>query len=254
MDETSECAQMRPLLPELATGATTGHERARVLRHVAECEVCRRELAELSRVADDLLSLAPEHEPPPGFDSAVAARIRTAGFAPHPQRQTVVARVARHVWHAVRRSARRTYPRKPARVLLAAAVLVLVAALGAAVALWRTAPDRTTAARYRETLQTANGQYLRTVRVTTEAGTQAGAVFLYQGAPSWLLVSLPGAPANGQYAITITTRDGWRYPAGVCTVGPGSTTAGYELSTPVFAIARIDMEGPGGVRLAASLP
>src|SRR5262245_42378735 len=77
MDELRECSQIRPLLPELATGAATGHDRARVLRHCAGCAACRHDLAEYARVADEVLLLAPVHEPPAGFESAVVARMRS---------------------------------------------------------------------------------------------------------------------------------------------------------------------------------
>src|SRR5258705_10219908 len=70
MDETPGCARVSPLRAELATGAATGYERARALGHVAGCPACRGELADLSRVADDLLLLAPRREPPAGFESA----------------------------------------------------------------------------------------------------------------------------------------------------------------------------------------
>src|SRR5215467_1195390 len=77
MDETPDCEAVRPLLEELATGAVTGHDRAFALMHVAHCDRCRRELTELTRVADDLLLLAPRREPPAGFDAAVARRLAT---------------------------------------------------------------------------------------------------------------------------------------------------------------------------------
>src|SRR5262247_1639424 len=89
MNETPECAQVRPLLAEVATGAATGYDLALVLGHVAGCPACRQELTELTRVADGLLLLTPEREPPTGFETAVVQRI--AGLTGHdrPRRRTV---------------------------------------------------------------------------------------------------------------------------------------------------------------------
>src|SRR5215470_8862014 len=82
MDETSDCQRVRPLLAELATGAATGLDRDWALRHVEGCVACQRELAELALTADRLLLLAPEREPPAGFETAVMNRI--AGIDPRP--------------------------------------------------------------------------------------------------------------------------------------------------------------------------
>src|SRR2546430_2327748 len=78
MDEAAGCAEIRELLPELAAGVAEGEERARALRHLRECADCRRELAALATVADELLTLAPPVEPPRGFEAAVLARIAPA--------------------------------------------------------------------------------------------------------------------------------------------------------------------------------
>src|SRR5690242_12404352 len=117
MDETPDCARVGPLLAELATGAATGYERAEVLRHVAGCPACRGELADLSRVADDVLLLAPLREPPAGFESAVMRRL--PGL--------------------VRPRAARSLATRPRAVRLVAAVaaLIVAAGAGAAVESWR---------------------------------------------------------------------------------------------------------------------
>jgi hypothetical protein len=58
-----------------ALDALDGAGRADVLDHVAGCVGCRAELRELVTVADGLLLLAPEAEPPPGFETRALARI-----------------------------------------------------------------------------------------------------------------------------------------------------------------------------------
>ncbi|NUT32570.1 MAG: hypothetical protein HOV79_05785, partial [Hamadaea sp.] len=75
MSERFGCDEVRPLLAELAAGAVTGQERALALRHVGGCDACRAELAGLTRAVDELLLLAPQVEPPAGFESALLARL-----------------------------------------------------------------------------------------------------------------------------------------------------------------------------------
>src|SRR3954452_19634464 len=84
------CAEMDPLAPEIALGIVTGDERATALVHLEDCPLCRQLVDDLSAVADDLLLLAPEAEPPIGFEARAAARIAaaatpgTAGAVPTP--------------------------------------------------------------------------------------------------------------------------------------------------------------------------
>ena len=229
MDNLYGCAAARSLLAELATGAAAGVERASAIRHVAECVTCRSELAGLARTADSLLLLVPAAEPPSGFENSVIARL---------ERDPAV----RH-----RRAAR------PLRRMLAAAVAGLVAAalLGAGAVWWHTAPDRALATRTRHTLEVADGRYLDAAQVTTVSGATVGTVFLYQGNPSWLLVSMTAAPADGPYQVSIVGRGGGTYPIGTCPISNGAGTIAYRLRTQVASIAAIEMRGPNGVRLTA---
>src|SRR5215475_15965457 len=75
MNAEMGCDQVRDLAADLAIGIADGQERDAALRHAATCPSCRRLVSELSSVVDDLLLLAPSHEPPPGFASRTVARI-----------------------------------------------------------------------------------------------------------------------------------------------------------------------------------
>ena len=75
MSDQLTCAAARELAPDLALGLLPGAERARLLAHLAGCASCDALVAELADVADSLLLLAPGADPPPGFESAVLARI-----------------------------------------------------------------------------------------------------------------------------------------------------------------------------------
>lgn len=225
MDETPDCARVGPLLAELATGAATGYERAEALRHVAGCPACRGELAELSRVADDVLLLAPLREPPAGFESAVMRRLPGLARTRRPR--------------AVR----------PLAVRLVAAAAALVVAVGAGVAVesWRTEPERRLADEYRQVLaRPASGP--RSVAVTTDSGAPVGSVYLYQGSPAWVMVAITAAPEPGDYTMDVVTVGGVRYRAGVCPVTGRTGTIGYSLPVPIASIASIELNRPG-VRL-----
>jgi len=227
MNETADCEALHPLLAELATGALTGHERARVLRHVLGCVDGRQELAELARVADELLLLAPRRQPPPGFETAVVDRITALAATPrkHPRLRGV---------------------RRP-RMRLAAAALALLAAAGAGagIAYWQGAPDRQLATRYEQTLGVPGDHFPTAVAITTATGSVVGHVFFYPGSPAWVTVALTAAPASGNYAMSVVAKDGRRYPEGVCTVNGTTGTSGYPLPVEIADVAAIDLTQPG---------
>jgi len=182
MSNPLSCGEARELAPEVALGIATAEDRARLLWHVAGCTACRNELAELSALADDLLALAAEHEPPAGFESQVLARI---GHKP-PRRR----------W-------RRT-------ALFAAAVVVAAVVSGGAV--YRAqAPDRQLADSVRATLATAHGQYFASGALTDGGGAQRGVMFGYQGNPAWMFITVADPPA-GRYAIEVVSHAGVTYP------------------------------------------
>jgi hypothetical protein len=61
----------------LALGILNGRDRAQALAHIESCRWCDDELNSLAIVADRLLDLAPQPEPPPGFEVALLERLRT---------------------------------------------------------------------------------------------------------------------------------------------------------------------------------
>jgi hypothetical protein len=234
MSEQQECHEVRPSLAELATGAVSGDDRARALAHVTGCAACRQELAELARAADAVLLLAPPVDPPPGFESGVLARLRAdAGAASARGRSG-------RPWVA---AIRRRLPRAPwLRPAVAFGVAVVLAAGGGVqAAQWRSADDRRLAEHYRETLAVADGRYLKALRMTTVDGQSAGTVFLYQGNPSWLLVTISSAPADGAYEVLAVDRNGAVHPSGTCQVYDRRGTAGYHLDIPVAAVTRVQL-------------
>jgi hypothetical protein len=68
---TYSCAQLRDVAPELALGVLGGAERADAIMHVNGCARCQALVNELAEAADALPLLAPEIEPPFGFEQRV---------------------------------------------------------------------------------------------------------------------------------------------------------------------------------------
>ena len=62
-------------LAQLALGVLTGRERARVLSAPGVVPVCAEELEQLSRAADAVVAVAPEAEPPLGFETRLFERM-----------------------------------------------------------------------------------------------------------------------------------------------------------------------------------
>jgi hypothetical protein len=183
MTDSDRCTETRELAAELALGIADGEDRARVLEHVEDCADCRREVERLSAVADDLLVLAPEHEPPPGFELGVLRSIRP----PPAKRRTLR-------WLAV-----------PAAVATAAAVTAGGMLLG-----FR--DDRRLADHYRATLAQANGSYFGAVRLRDAAGAPSGVVFAYRGSPSWMTITVVPRHRGSIERAELVDRDGRRIP------------------------------------------
>lgn len=187
MSDSDRCEEVRQLLPELALGISDGEERARVLEHVAACTDCRRELEALSAVADELLELAPEHQPPAGFELGLLGSLQPASRAP-----------------------RRMF-RRP---LAYAAVALAASAVTAGAVLQISSDDRSLASHYRSVLAQAHGSYFGAARFRDAAGAEGGVVFLYRGSPSWLVITVD-QPYNGAVErAELVTTDGRRLPLG----------------------------------------
>jgi hypothetical protein len=178
------CEETHELLPELALGIADGEERARVLEHVTDCADCRRELERQSAIADELLVLAPEQEPPPGFEVSVLRSIQPLA-AP-----------------------RRSFLRLLAPVAAIAAAVAITA--GAMLVGFR--DERRLADQYRATLAQANGKYFGAVPFADPAGREGGVLFVYRGAPSWIVVTVSPQHRAAIERAELVDRSGRRVP------------------------------------------
>ncbi len=85
----SSCAEIAPALPELALGVLTGRDRVVALAHTESCSPCADELEQLARAADAVVLVAPELEPPVGFEVRLFSRMGVSDDVPTPIRRRV---------------------------------------------------------------------------------------------------------------------------------------------------------------------
>ena len=181
------CEETREMAAELALGVVGGEERGRALEHLARCPDCRRQVEELSEVADELLLLAPHREVPVGFESRVLSEVLPE---PEPPR---------------RRRRRRL------RLVLAPAAAALAAV---AITLAVVSSDLQLASHYRHTLREANGKEFESYLLRGTDGTLAGTVFSYQGSPSWVLITVDPGHRQDLKSAEFVMNDGRRVPLG----------------------------------------
>jgi hypothetical protein len=212
----ADCEEIRELCAEMALGIASGEERARVLDHAAGCRDCRRELEQLTAVTDELLFLAPEAEPPRGFEERVLARIAP----PKP-------------------------PRRLARRFLRPVVAVAAGAAIASVALViGYSGDHRLANEYRQALAAADGSRFVAAPVRDGAGVKRGSVSLYQGKPSWLVVALSPGERRAVARAEVVSRSGKRFAL------PGFALRGGVWGGPLpiapGEVASVQLIGPAG--------
>lgn len=259
MSESPDCALARNVIPELAAGVAAGDERAHALEHLAGCASCRAELEQAAKVIDDLLLLAPSHEPPAGFEEAVLSAIadepRGAGERIASWREAGTRRAAVSPSAAVigrRVAARRPAPRTVLRTAVAA-LIVLAVAVSSAAAVWRsTARDRQLAASYRRTLAVAHGHYLTAATIYT-AQHAVGHLFGYQGEPSWIFLTVEDAAGSGTYQASLVTVDGRRIRLGDVAVADGKASFGTAVDISIAQIQTIQLSRPGSAAMTAWL-
>ena len=224
------CEQTCRLAPELALGIADGAERAEALEHLAGCAECRRAVAELSEVTDELLLRGPEREPPVGFESRVLARLQPPQPAPRPRR------------------------RAP-RALLALAPAAAAAALATVVVLGATSDDRRLAGEYREALSAAHGTSFEAARLHAPGNLSAGVVYAYRGSPSWIFLYLYRGRRSERYRPELAVTSGRRVPLPSLRIDPATGSGGQAIRVDLRRVESVVLVGthPGDV-LEADLP
>jgi hypothetical protein len=209
-DELQPCNEHSENLAELALGILTGRDRAATLAHVDTCVPCAEELEQLAHAADAVLSVAPETEPPVGFEVRLFNRMGVAdgltGLAAPP------------------RAPLRWVARAPRWVLAAAAAVIALAA-GLSIGWSVSGP-------------TGGGSSGRAVEqaALTEHGARVGTVETYGGSSPWMIVTLADSSAQGRIFCEVVTDDGVTHK-----VGAFSATYGYAAWDAPLRVAPQDV-------------
>jgi hypothetical protein len=220
------CEQTRELAAELALGIADGAERAAALRHLSECAECRRAVEQYSEVTDELMMLAPEHEPPPGFESRVLARLR-----PPPVRR-----------------------RRRLRLVVPVVAAAAAASLAVGVVLGLTSDDRRLAAHYRDTLAVAHGSSFEAARLIDAAGERSGLVYAYDGRASWIYVALYADQRPQGYRVQLVMTSGRRVDLPRFRLDPVTRSGGQTVPVDVGDVAGVRLVRGSDVLTARLAP
>jgi anti-sigma-K factor RskA len=188
MCELSEmsCEEFEEVAAELALGVLTGRERAAALEHLDRCETCRTSVRQLSMTGEELVGLLPAIEPPPGFETRVLDRLGIAATVP-----AAPARGGRR-----RRLGWAGHPGLARRSLAAAAVVVAV--LASVVGGWG----------LRATTAHPASSSLSSAALLSASHQAVGKVFLYDGNPRWVYMSVYMETAKGAVTCQLVGTDG----------------------------------------------
>ena len=213
MSVRAMCDEVRPELAELALGVLSGRERAGVLAHVEGCPSCEAELDQLSALADQVLEVVPDAEPPVGFETAFFDRLR-AEATPTPTRPTGGPPDRWPAW-------------------LAAAAVVVALAFGGG---WLA--DRAVTGGPGQTSATAPN--VTTAELLGPRGA-VGTVTAVTGSPGWLVMKVAAAAGSGQVACEVTVADGATFHLGTfwLSAGYGQWSARLPVPAAELRTARI---------------
>jgi hypothetical protein len=219
-DNETLCGPYADLLAELALGILTGRGRAATSAHVEECPRCADELEQLARAADAAVSVAPDVEPPLGFETRLFERMGI-GAAP----------------------ARRRF--QPPRWALAAAAAAAVLGIGLGVSLSGGSNEPRTEAAGTHRMEVASGRLV-------EDGDTVGHVFAYGGSDPWMLMTLDDSSAQGTVHCAVVTKDGVTHAVGTFTAKDGYGAWGSPLHVPPKDIRRAEVVAPNGTVIATA--
>jgi hypothetical protein len=201
------CAEVRDLAPELALGVLGGADRAEALLHVDRCPRCRAHINELSETADALGLLAPEAEPPTGFEKRL---LHAMGVERH------------RGWRGIVLS-------RWAAAAAVAALLVAGSLVGGLAGLGIIGGHRSRiSTEYVEAIRKMGGKSLKAAPMVGNTGKASGEAFAYHGKSSWVFVSVDyNSMPSGTYTVFLDDATG-QHALGSIKVADGSGTLGIK--------------------------
>jgi hypothetical protein len=212
-----QCALFQDELAELALGILSGRDRSELLGHVGSCSRCAAELERLSIVADTLLQLAPEIEPPLGFELRLAERLGGPATAHRPRRSRGVV------------------------VLLAAAVVTIVAGFGLGELVQRSGNTQGQSA-------TAN---LTSANLTSH-GQVLGEVMISSGSPAWMFMTIDAGAWSGKVTCEVTMVGGKVERIGVFKLAAGYGAWAAPMTSSAGKVRSAQLIASNGTVLASA--
>jgi anti-sigma factor RsiW len=224
------CSRYSDDLAELALGVLTGRDRARALAHVDECPRCAEELEQMSRVADTVLQVAPEVEPPVGFESRLFERMGVTDASRPPRRRL--------------RALPRLRSIRPRQWVPAAVAAAAFAALGLGLTT-ASAPPGIQANATHGTKTVLSGAFV-------QHGETVGHVVAVGGDRPWMSMMLEDSTARGVVRCVVVTRDGVTHVVGsfVARDGYGAWVAPLHLDPK--DVQKTEVVTPDGAVIASA--
>ncbi len=220
VDRRGDCEKERSDLAEVALGIASGRRRAEVLEHVEGCARCARELDELTKVGDTLLSFGPRNESPIGFELRLAQRLRNDAIGPRPSRA------------------------HRAGVWALAAVLIAVVGLGVGSLVRNHQPSPVS----------ASSPALR-VAALKAGGRGVGELMVSAGRPAWMFMTLEDASWSGLVTCEVVFADGHVETTGRFKLSGGYGAWGAPLRAPAGDVRKVRLiTQSGSVYASAQLP
>jgi hypothetical protein len=245
-DQLSGCDFFHSLSSELALGSLTGSDRSAALAHLESCEACQAALKELSVAADALLLLAPEADPPAGFEVRLLARLGHDGSSSAlPTAVQMPAPVPAPVPAPAAGRGSIVPLRLRARAALAAAAVVIAGAgigLGVAVAPRQAQPAATGQIRL-ATLRSSSAYSGPTVNV--------GEVAITGGSPSWVVMTVQRPGWSGR-VYCVVDEGGRSRQVGSFWLHDGTGSWAVQLSSPGASVTSAQVQEGGGAVLATA--
>ena len=212
----TECTQVREQAAELALGILPAEERAAALGHLDECRECRGYVRELTLVGEELLTLLPAVEPPPGFEQKVLDGL-VAPVRRTRKGRLIAAGVAATVW---------------------VAAWLLGAHLG-----WP-AGSHDAAAPHPDVVVEAE---------LTSTGQPVGRAFVYADRPAWTYMDVDHIDGRaGAVRCQLVLRDGRTLEIGTFRLAAGRGPWGGPMPAAAADLSAIRLVGADGAVLAAA--
>jgi hypothetical protein len=93
---------------------------------------------------------------------------------------------------------------------------------------------------------------LRFATIYAPGGSLVGEVYVHQGSPSWMFMSLHGAPSSGTVMCELRLADGVTVPVGTAQVRDGVAQLARSVNVDVRQLSGAMLVAPGGSTLASA--